>query len=73
MKSTKTYRSCGRRLLAVTLMLSVLGLAGCLHRTVVMPEARAVAVKAGQPMPFDGWAVSESAMAKLLEAAEKNK
>lgn len=56
-----------------TLALSLLALTGCLHRTVVMPEARAVRLYQGQQAPMSGWLLSESALAKILEAAEKCK
>ncbi len=40
---------------------------------IVMPEARAVLLDMGQPAPFKGWLISESAMAKLVTAAESCK
>lgn len=58
-------------------MLSLLASAACSMlkppQVVVMPEARAVFLKAGTPTSFDGWLISASALAKLLEAAEAGK
>lgn len=55
------------------LMLLLLALTGCSgpRQTVVLPEARTVKINQGEPAPFTGWLMTDSAAAKLLEAAER--
>ena len=61
----------------VILILLLSALTGCSmlkpQPVVVMPEARAVRLQQAQPAPMNGWLLSESALAKLLEAAERCK
>lgn len=67
----KRPRGEGRIWKTATLVLFLLALTACAGKTVVMPESRAVLVEQGQTAPFKGWLVSESALSKLLEAAER--
>ena len=58
------------------LLLSLIALTGCCglkNSGTAMPEARATELKQGQPAPHNGWLLSESGLAKLLEAAERCK
>ena len=53
------------------LMLSACAWTRSLPPTVlVMPESRVMKVEVGTPVPWTGWLLSESAMARLLETAE---
>lgn len=67
----KKFRQAAANWLPVILLLLPLVLAGCWTKpTVVMPEARAVRLQQGQPSPIAGYVLSESALSKILEAAE---
>jgi len=62
-------------LLMAVLLLSLNVLIGCsmlkpAGPQVVMPEARALQIHKGEPASMDGWLLSASALAKLLERAE---
>jgi hypothetical protein len=63
--------------LLVILTVSLLGLMGCSllskKPVVIMPEARAEFLVQGQAASQTGYLLSESALAKLLEAAERCK
>ena len=62
----------GVLLLMAMLGLLLCGLTGCsAKQPVVMPEAQAILLEKGSPAPLRGWLLSESALEKLLEAAEK--
>ncbi len=68
----------GRTLLKVMLLLSSLALTACSGMKssttpVVLQESRTAKIKQGQPAPFDGWMLTDGAMAKLLELAETAK
>jgi len=70
---TKKSRKAGTILLTAILMLLLLALTSCSWRskeTIVMPESRTVKLKQGEPAPYPGWLLTDSAMAQLLEAAE---
>lgn len=61
-----------RILLMAMLMLWSSALIGCAApKTIVMPESKAVTIKAGEAAPYSGWLLTDSAVAKLLEAAER--
>lgn len=57
------------------LLLSSNALIGCSalrpKPTIVMPEARTVKLMPGDKAPYAGWLLTDGAMAKLLEAAER--
>lgn len=56
----------------VTLTLLLSALIGCSGpRTVVLPEARTARLAAGDPAPFAGWLLTDGAMVRVLEAAER--
>lgn len=62
----------GSILLTAMLMLSSGALIGCAaQKTIVMPESKTVKIKQGDPAPFNGWLLTDSALAKVLEAAEQ--
>lgn len=42
-------------------------------QTVVLPESRTAKLRPGEPAPFAGWLLTDSAAATLLEAAERCK
>lgn len=59
--------------LTATLMLLLLGLTGCYgpKQTIVLPEAKTVKIEQGQAAPFEGWLLTDGAMATIIEAAER--
>jgi hypothetical protein len=60
--------------LMVMLTLFSFALISCYEKIIiVMPEARAVKLQQGEPAPFPGWLLTDSAMASLLERAEQCK
>lgn len=67
------YNKAGRILLTAMLMLSLLVSTGCSKKiqVTVLPEARTEKIKQGQASPFDGWILTDGAMVKLLELAER--
>lgn len=68
----KRYLRAGSIFLTVMWLLSSSALIGCAERkTILMPESRVAKVKQGDPAPFDGWILTDSALAKTLEAAER--
>jgi len=70
---TKKSRKAVRIWWTAMLMLLLLASIGCSSQSkavIVMPEARTVKLKLGEPAPYPGWLLTDSAMAQLLEAAE---
>lgn len=55
------------------LMLLLLALTGCSgpRQTVVLSGSRTAKINQGEPAPFTGWLMTDSAAATLLEAAER--
>lgn len=72
----KMFSRAGRTSRQVTLLLLLSALTGCsLFKStppqVVMPESQAIRLEKGTPAPWRGWLLSDSSVAKLLEAAER--
>lgn len=62
----------GKIFLIVMLMLLLSGLTGCSRKPViVLDEAKTIHLNQGQPAPWDGWLLTDSAMATLLETVEE--
>jgi len=66
----------GRISRQATLLLLLSALTGCslfkpTPPPAVMPEAQAIRLEKGTPAPWRGWLLSDSSVAKLLEAAER--
>ena len=59
-------------LLMAMLMLWSSALIGCAgQKTTVMPESKTAKINQGEAAPYTGWLLTDSAVAKLLEAAER--
>lgn len=74
----KKFRKGARLLPAVMLALCLSALTGCslfkpAPPPVVLQESVPAHLSRGTPTPFDGWLLSESSLAKLLERAENCK
>jgi len=68
-----TSRICGGLWLLVILLLSAAVLTSCVKKpVVVLGDSRTVKLQAGQPAPVDGWLLTDSAMAELLECCSDN-
>ncbi len=67
----------GPLLYLVTLLLLLNVLTGCWpikpDPPYVMPESKAEPIKKGNPASFDGWLISASGLARILEQAERCK
>lgn len=61
--------------LSILLIILVLTLTGYLEKapTIVLNESKTEKIKQGEIAPWDGWLITDGALAKLLEAAERSK
>jgi hypothetical protein len=71
----KRFSRAGRILRLATLMLLAFGLTACAVKTpVILTDSKVMKIQKGDlcaSPEFQGWGISDNALAKLLEAAEK--
>ena len=68
LKSNRAGEICLKGMLMLLLLVST---ACSGPKTTVLPEAKTAKIKQGEAAPFEGWILTDGAMAKILEAAER--
>ncbi len=61
--------------LSILFIIIILTLTGYLEKTpnIVLNESKTEKIKKGEIAPWDGWLITDGALAKLLEAGERSK